>query len=474
VAALENLETPNSNALATLLCLPVLGLRCKRNMMWLRILGKTYDVTAFNHPGGDLSRYAAMPDCTAEFLARHPESFLRLLQQQPGFTAGFTAGDLASSNQAPGSQASLAPPPEEWVSPQDAELAASLLLPRTTLAYFQTGSCDEFTLRENRRAFSRVLLKPRVLVDVSRVRTVAQAFGRDASFPVFLSATAVVGLAHPSGERVPAQACAECNVPYMVPHLSSEPLESIVRAMAGPHRWLQMYLPKDPLELARLLDRAAALGFEALFITVDAVAVGKRERDVRARMRELPRLANAEPARTTTGSAPRSAAGGSKWDESFSWTGLARVLARTPLAVVLKGVQRGDDAVRAVQMGCRAVLVSNHGGRNLDGARPSLACLVEVDGALRRAGLRRPGQSQVLFDGGVQRGTDVLKALACGADLVGVGRAGLFAAVQGVPGVKRLLGLLQEEVSDGLKLLGAADVLDVTSEGDWVHIKSDL
>jgi len=302
---------------------------------------------------------------------------------------------------------------------------------------------------------------------------VKKLLGHEHALPLFVSPTALGRLANARGEVCQAEACAAHEIPYMVPHLGSCSWAE-VQAAANGHglargsNVLQVYLPRNQDELDGVLAQARALKFCAVAVTVDAAVMGKRDKDLAARRALRLAAAAASPAATQgVSTAPRSR-DPARWDNSFAWADLGALQKRAGVPLMLKGVQRGDDAVRAAQAGVPAIVVSNHGGRNLDRARASLDCLVEIDAALRGAGAR--DSVVLMFDGGVTRGVDVAMALALGADYVGLGRLVLWGvAAQGAAGAARIIDLVADELADAMRLLGCADVAELHRQGDWLQ-----
>lgn len=339
----------------------------------------------------------------------------------------------------------------------DYEAAARERLDPLVLGYYSSGACDEVTLRENRRAFDRLALAYRVLVDVSTRTLATTVLGQRVDFPVLVAPTAFQRLACPEGELATVRAAGARGTIHVLSTLATTSVEDVVAAASGPV-WFQLYVFKDRGVTETLVRRAEAAGARALVLTVDAPLLGRRERDLRHSFTLPPglRVQNLEP--EGKGRLPASAGSGlaayfaSQLDPSLSWKDLAWLRARTKLPLVVKGIVRKDDAVRAVSEGADAVVVSNHGGRQLDGSPATIDVLEPIALALR-------GRAEVLLDGGVRRGTDVLKALALGARAVLVGRPILWGlAVAGEAGAARVLELLRAELDLALALAGCPSV----------------
>ncbi|MEV5976552.1 alpha-hydroxy acid oxidase [Streptomyces sp. NPDC052114] len=340
----------------------------------------------------------------------------------------------------------------------DAERAATAVLPIGVRDFVAGGSGAETTLAANRAALDRVFVVPRVLSDVSRCAPGTTLLGRPARMPVALAPVAYQRLLHPDGELAAARAARDAGVPFTVSTLSSVPVERLTEL--GGTVWFQLYWLREPGRALDLVRRAEDAGAAAVVLTVDVPWMGRRLRDVRNRftLPEQVRAAHLAAGPTAAHRAPREAASAlaahteAVFSSALTWSSVAALRERTRLPLVLKGVLAPEDAVRAAECGVDAVVVSNHGGRQLDGAVPSADALPEVVAALS-------GRCEVLFDSGVRSGTDVLRALALGARGVLVGRPALWGlAVGGEAGVRRVLDLLGEEFRDALGLAGCPDV----------------
>ncbi|MGW2228517.1 alpha-hydroxy acid oxidase [Streptomyces formicae] len=344
----------------------------------------------------------------------------------------------------------------------DVERAAAAVLPADVRDFVAGGSGTETTLDANRAALDRVFLVPRVLRDVSECSTRAELLGRPYRMPVALAPVAYQRLLHPEGELAAARAAKAAGVPFTASTLSSVPVEQLTAI--GGSVWFQLYWLRDPGRSLDLVDRAADAGAEAVVLTVDVPWMGRRLRDVRNRF-ALPdqvRAAHLDGGPSAAHRAPSGAGSalaahtGAAFSPALTWSAVAQVRERTRLPLVLKGVLAPEDAVRAVECGVDAVVVSNHGGRQLDGAVPSADALPAVVAAVA-------DRCEVLLDSGVRSGTDVLRALALGASGVLIGRPPLWGlALAGERGVRHVLDLLAEELKDALGLAGCADVSTAT------------
>jgi isopentenyl diphosphate isomerase/L-lactate dehydrogenase-like FMN-dependent dehydrogenase len=335
----------------------------------------------------------------------------------------------------------------------DYERVAAERLAPGPLAYFTGGAGDEVTLRDNRAAFARQAIVPRVMRDVSRVDMSVEVFGRRWPTPIFIAPTALQRMAHPDGELATARSAASRGMTLTVSTSASSDMADIA-AVGGP-RWFQVYLLADPGARRAMIERAVEHGYEALVLTVDLARIGRRERDLRVGFRipegvEIPNVAVA------AGVTPEEVASVAFVDR-MSWADL-EWLAGFGLPVVVKGILHPDDAQLAIEHGAAAVEVSNHGGRQLDAAIASLDALPAVAEAV-------DDRVPVLLDGGVRRGVDVLISLALGATAVGIGRPVIWGlAVDGQAGVGNVLDLLTNELENAMALAGAPTIADLTPE----------
>jgi 4-hydroxymandelate oxidase len=349
----------------------------------------------------------------------------------------------------------------------DFERAAEAALDPMAWHYFRAGAGDERTLRENRAAFERRRLLPRVLVDVGCRSLATTVLGRPVGWPVLVAPMALHGLACSDCEAATARAAAAADTVLCVSTLANLSLEQVRAAAPEARQWFQLYVQRDRGVTAELVARAAAAEYEALVVTVDAPLLGRREGPVRHGLRLPPHLGlgnfpldvgAAMLAHRNAGDSSLAAHFAVTSDPSVTWRDLGWLRGLSPLPLVLKGVLRADDARRAADEGAAAVVVSNHGGRQLDGAVASLDALPAVADA---AGDRL----EVLMDGGIRRGTDVLIALALGARAVLLGRPVLWGlAVGGEAGAARVLALLRDEVDLALALAGCTSPGEVRAD----------
>ena len=342
----------------------------------------------------------------------------------------------------------------EPVNVREYELLAEERLDPGAFGYFAGGAGDEWTLRENLAAFRRWHLRPRVLVDVGSVTTETAVLGQQVAMPVLVAPTAFHPLAHPDGEPATARGAAAAETVMCLSTLACVSPADLAAAAPTGKRWFQLYWPRDRGFTRELLAAVVEAGFSALVLTVDFPAAGRRERDLRAAFR-LPADLPLPNLPVGLGTGDFHAALGEVVDPTLTWRDLEWLRSECALPLLVKGVLTAEDALLAVEHGAEGIVVSNHGGRQLDGVQASLDALPEVVDAVQ-------GRAEVLMDGGVRRGTDAVKALALGAQAVLVGRAVVWAlAVAGEDGVRRVLELLRAEIALALKLLGCASPADV-------------
>jgi 4-hydroxymandelate oxidase len=345
---------------------------------------------------------------------------------------------------------------------EDFEAAAQRFLPKMVYDYYAGGAGAEWTLGENRAAFDRWVFRPRVLADVAEVALGTTVLDRPTSLPILLAPTAFQRLAHPDGELATARAARSVGATMVLSTISTTSIEDV--AVTGVDRWFQLYVMREREVTANLITRAHAAGYGAVVLTVDTPQLGRRLRDERNRFTLPPGIEMVNLQMPIDADGPAGAEPGSslshffagEHDASLTWDDLAWLRSLSPLPLVLKGVVTGEDAILAVDAGIEGIIVSNHGGRQLDGAPATLDVLPEVVDAVQ-------GRAEVLLDGGVRHGTDVLKALALGARAVLIGRPYLWGlAVEGEAGVRKILTMLREELVLAMQLCGVRRVSDVS------------
>jgi 4-hydroxymandelate oxidase len=351
-----------------------------------------------------------------------------------------------------------------FINLHELEALARERLPTMAFDYFASGAHDEVTLRENLAAFDRIALRYRVLVDVSRRDLTTRVLGHQLPFPVIIAPTAFQCMAHPDGELATARAAGEVGTIMVLSTLSNTDVEEVTAAAKAPV-WFQLYIYRDRGATKALIERAEAAGCTALVLTVDAPLLGRRERDVKNRfclppglgvknmtasgMHELP---------ATSDDSSLAAYVSDMLDPSVTWKDLGWLRTVTRLPLLVKGIVRADDAQRAAGEGANGIVVSNHGGRQLDTAPATIRVLGDIADAVQE-------RAEILLDGGVRRGTDVLKALAYGARAVMVGRPVLWAlALDGQRGVTRALEILRSEIDLAMALTGSPQVSAVTRD----------
>ena len=345
---------------------------------------------------------------------------------------------------------------------EDFEALARERLTQMAYDYYAGGAEDEITLRENREAFRRTFLKYRVLVDVAERDTSTHLLGHDLPFPVILAPTSMHKLAHPEGELATARGASEVGALMTLSSISTQRMEDVAESVPGAPRWFQLYCYSDRAVTEMLVKRAHAAGYTALVVTVDVPLLGRRERDFR-NLFTLPegvRFANFETMQNDPGEEGSAL---TNWvstlqTPTLNWDDLAWLRSLAPLPMILKGIVRADDALRALELGAEGIWVSNHGGRQLDTSIASLDALPEIADAIA-------GRAAIILDGGVRRGTDVLKAIAMGADAVAVGRPQLWGlAADGSAGVRRVLEMLRDELSLAMALAGCRSLAEITPD----------
>jgi 4-hydroxymandelate oxidase len=346
---------------------------------------------------------------------------------------------------------------EGAVNVADLERLAEAALDPGAFGYFAGGAGDERTLRWNREAFDRWRLRPRMLVDVSTASAATSVLGTEVSMPVLVAPVAFQRMAHPDGEPGMARAAGAAGTVMCLSTLATARPSEVAEAAPGAKLWFQLYCFTDRAVTTALMDEAAASGFGAIVLTVDAPRAGRRERDFRTGFQVPPDVTVPCVEAATGGTEPMSVQEiFALIDPCLDWGDLAQLVDQSELPVLVKGILTGEDARLAVEAGVAGIVVSNHGGRQLDGVPASLDALPEVVDAA-------DGRVEVLMDGGIRRGTDVVTALALGATAVLAGRPALWGlAAGGESGALRALEILRAETELALVLAGCPSPEDVT------------
>jgi 4-hydroxymandelate oxidase len=356
---------------------------------------------------------------------------------------------------------------ENLINLFDFEREANARLTAGVRDYYAGGAADEITLRENRDAWDRYAIHYRVLRGVARRDTSTTVLGLPLDWPVMAAPTAYHRMAHPDGELASMRAAASCGTALVLSTLSNYSMEEVAR-QATRGWWFQLYVYRDRAITRALLERAVAAGCTAIAVTVDAPVGARRERDIRNAFTyplELP-ASNLLPLGDALASPSRAVGGfmgyvNALFDMNLDWQALEWLCSISRVPVIVKGIVRSDDAALAIQHGAAGVIVSNHGGRQLDSAPATVDVLARIVDAV-------DGRVPVLIDGGVRRGTDVLKALALGASAVLLGRPILWGlAVGGEDGVRRVLNILRDEFAIAMGLAGCRRISEITR--DLVH-----
>ncbi|KAK7277035.1 hypothetical protein RIF29_18184 [Crotalaria pallida] len=346
----------------------------------------------------------------------------------------------------------------EPVNVSEFQQLAREVLPKMYYDFYAGGAEDEFSLKENVEAFRRITLRPRVLVDVSRIDMSTTVLGYNISSPIMIAPTAMHKLAHPEGEVATAKAAAACNTIMVLSFMSTCTVEEVASS-CNAVRFLQLYVYKRRDVTAALVLRAEKNGYKAFVLTVDVPRLGRREADIRNKM-VSPQLKNFEGLISTELESDKGSSvelfANSMFDASLQWEDIAWLKSITKLPILLKGILTGEDALKAVEVGVAGIVVSNHGARQLDYSPSTISVLEEVVHATK-------GKVPVLFDGGVRRGTDVFKALALGAKAVLVGRPVIFGlAAKGERGARQVIQMLKNELELTMALSGCPALKDIT------------
>jgi 4-hydroxymandelate oxidase len=346
----------------------------------------------------------------------------------------------------------------------DIERKAAEQISHNAHEYYVGGGADEITIAENKRAFQEIALLPRVLRDVSQRSLTASLLGQTFAMPIGIAPTAMQRLAHADGELATARAAAAMNVPMILSTTSTIALEDVASVKGAP-LWFQIYVYKDREATREMAARAAASGYKALVLTVDTPYLGKREREIRVGFHLPPNLElpNFRAIGATSVDVVKQGSGLAQHfmdniDPALTWKDVEWLRTVSGLPVVVKGILRSDDATMAAEHGAAGIIVSNHGGRQVDTALATIRALPAIAEAVEN-------RLDIMLDGGVRRGTDVLKALALGAKAVFLGRPILWGlGYDGEQGVTRVLEILRDEFDLTMALCGCRSVAEITRD----------
>ncbi|KAF5853305.1 hypothetical protein GGP41_001886 [Bipolaris sorokiniana] len=455
-----------------------------RESCWVVIKNQVWNVTDFltSHPGGadTILRYAGQ-DATEIYNEIHAPGMLEETLAQEKYIGDIlpSSENLRESTVEEMSNAKSKPQPTILTRPESVdalaqipfiyeklnlhsvisaadfqEVARHTLTPKAW-AFYSSAATDLVTHRMNKEVTRRIMFRPRILRDVKTVSIKRNILGCESSAPFFISPAAMARMAHPDGELALARGAANEGIVQCISSNASYPLASIVKAgKEGQTFWLQLYVNSERVKTEELLRKAASVGIKGIFVTVDAPVPGKREADERIAAESIASAISGAVASNDKKGGGMGRLMAAYVEKSLVWEDIAWIKRVSGLPVVLKGVQSAADTIMAVQFGADGVFLSNHGGRSLDGAQPSILVLLE----LHRICPDVFDNLHVYIDGGFERGSDILKAIALGATAVGVGRPYLYSLTYGAEGVKHLTQILKDELETSMRLCGLTDI----------------
>lgn len=350
----------------------------------------------------------------------------------------------------------------------DFQLLASHKLPLQVYDYYAGGANDEVTLQDNRHAYEKIKLQPRILANVSDQNLTINLFGQELSCPILIAPMGLQGAATPEGEKATAKAAKAAKTIMALSMMSNYSLEEVSEVTNQP-LWFQLYVAQDKKITQSLVARAEKSGYTALIVTVDAITLGKRERDIRNQF-SLPQhlqasnlleygLANIFSDAKESGIVKHAQ---KFFKSSLSWQDIEWLKSITDLPIIIKGIMHPEDAALAIEYGVNGIIISNHGGRQLDTVAATVDVLPEIAKIINQ-------KIKLFIDGGIRRGTDVLKALILGADAVFIGRPILWGlAVDGEKGAFKVMEILREELDTAMALCGYSSILELKEKGNSV------
>jgi 4-hydroxymandelate oxidase len=353
---------------------------------------------------------------------------------------------------------------EKFVNLSDYQKASKKNVTKMAYDYIRGGSIDELTLSRNTKAFRKILLKQNILVDVSSIDLRASVLGQELAKPLIIGAVSLHKLSHPDGEYATARAAENLNALMLLSSLSSTSLEDVATASSSP-KWFQLYWNKDRTITRDIVERAEQAGYKAIALTVDAPVLGHREKDAYNQFtlpedvflenyRGMDQMKLPGVSGSNSGLAQYVA---DQIEDSITWKDLDWLQSLTNLPIIIKGLQTAEDAKRCVDYGVNGIIVSNHGGRQLDGSLSSIECLPRV--------VRAADGIDVMLDSGIRRGSDIVKAMALGAKAVLIGRPYIWGlGAKGQQGVEEVYNLLIKELEITMAMIGcpSLDQLDIS------------
>jgi len=441
---------------------------------WIVLHDHVWDMTGFldEHPGGKniIMKYAGR-NGTKAFQTIHPKDMTNALPKEAYIGEVDLASEMTTEQTkkpeaeegpklAPGEKPDI----EACLNIWDLEAVAMSQTPKEAWDYLNSGGDDEITFRENHASFSRVWMRPRVLVDVHEIDTSCTMLGTPCKMPIYITATALGRLYHEDGEICLTRAAHQKGIVHMCPTLASCSMDEMVGAKSpGQTQWWQLYVNKDRNVTLDVIQKAERSGMQGLFITVDAPQLGRRERDMRNKTQQKAKVQDRQKD-DVKGNEGVARAISSFIDPSLNWGDLPWFKKSTKMPIILKGVQCAEDALLAVEAGVDGIVCSNHGGRQIDTCRGGIEILAEVMTALKKRGVSKE-TFHVFVDGGIRRGTDIFKCVALGAVGCGMGRPFLYSiAAYGQEGAEKVVDLLTAELEMCMRLMGTANLKDIRPE----------
>lgn len=437
----------------------------KPNDLWVAANGQVYDLTHFKkiHPGGAkiLEKYAGS-NASKIFNKYHAKDIPQKMlspKEQLGTLKGNLeeAEDITEGGDSKKRQEYLANLPRlsDLFNINDFEYIAKRILAPTAWYYYSSCADDEYTYRNNHNAYERIFFKPYVCRDIGVVDMTTEMLGSTVSAPFYCSACAQAKLGHPDGEKGIARGCGKQGIAQMISNYASYSLAEIAGQVPDQVQWFQLYTSPDRQVSLDRIKEAEQRGMKGIFVTVDTPELGRREKDMKVRAEMNLGGDDSSDSKELNSSVVYGRAFPMTWDD------VQLFKKSTKLPIVLKGIQRTEDVIRAAESGVKGIVLSNHGGRQLDFSPAPIEVLAEARPALKKRNL----DLEIYIDGGVRRGSDIIKALALGATGVGLGRPFMYAnSGYGEAGVNRACEMLKQEIAIDMKMLGVSKLSELTPD----------